>query len=409
MKKRIIIIGAIVAVVITAVTTIFLLLHKNPEGAKGLDYSKIEDLGAAGDDGQSYWSGHGSNSLSAAEDGYYFITPNGAYLMYFDIATKEAIPVCNKPDCAHVDKSCGCCLNDESYVTGNIYYYENKLYYMPIENGMAYLAQMDATGGNIKKIASIMPSSGNNGIHLVFHDGYVYAYDFVSHITSNKEHTEKITQICIATGEIKVIYETTGVNLAIQNVKSFGNKLFFTIQQNIYHEEKDDYERISKGLYVYDYESNEVTVLSEEDVHDYYVIPEDNLLYYYVTGEGLYRSNLMEHRTELIIKATKEVDMCNISYDGTYLYLSNIKWLGLVSGVVESATKKCVVADKKGNTINEISCDDFLGIYFGDDRYMFARNMNNELVYIDKREISTVTQWTSVLKEEMFLPTVRPQ
>ena len=215
--------------------------------------------------------------------------------------------------------------------------------------------------------------------------------------------------VCLATGETKVIYETTGVNLAIQNVKSSGNKLFFTIQQNIYHEEKDDYERISKGLYVYDYESNGVTVLSEEDVHDYYVIPEDNLLYYYVTGKGLYCSNLIEHSTELIIKATKEVDMCNISYDGTYLYLSNIKWLGMVSGVVESATKKCIVVDKKGNTINEISCDGFLGIYFGDDRYMFARNMNNELVYIDKHEISTVTQWTSVLKEEMFLPTVRPQ
>lgn len=407
MKKRMIIICGITLAVLVICVLGFVLMHNNQESGKGVDYDKLDNLGASDGGGQSYWSGHGSNSIAATEDGYYFITPTGTYLMYFDIATKETIPVCNKPDCTHTDKTCGCYLGSGNYVKGNIYYYQGKLYYMPIVEGMAVLTQMDSTGGNRKEIAKIMPSNGNNGIHLVFHEGYAYAYDFVSHITSNQEYTEKVIEVCLSTGETKVIYETTGVNLAIQNMKSFGNKLFFTIQQNIYHEDKDDYELRSKGLFVYDYESKEMATLSEDNVHDYYVIPEEDLLYYYVTGEGLYCSKLGERNTKLIMSATKEVDMCNISYDGTYMYLSNIKWLGFVSGVVENATKKCIVIDKQGNVVNEILCDGFLGIYFGDSRYMFARNMENELVYIDKLEVSTVKEWKKVMTKELFLPTKR--
>ena len=75
----------------------------------------------------------------------------------------------------------------------------------------------------------------------------------------------------------------------------------------------------SRGLYSYSHD-NGVNVVSENNINDYYILPDEQKLYYYVTGEGLYVSDISSETSQNIYASTKEVDMCSVSSDGgTYI------------------------------------------------------------------------------------------
>lgn len=60
-----------IAVLVGAMVT-YVLLHKNTEAEKGLDYASL--IGVTGDsDFQNYWDTDGWYDLAAVEDGYYYM------------------------------------------------------------------------------------------------------------------------------------------------------------------------------------------------------------------------------------------------------------------------------------------------------------------------------------------------
>ena len=302
--------------------------------------------------------------------------------MYFDINTGDTVPVCAKPDCMHDNDECNACLN--TCVIYNIYYYNEYIYYMPIFNGMANLCRMDKSGSTTKILGELFPSDGSSSIHLAFLGDYAYAYDSGSHLGLDTEFTEKIVEVSLKNGERNEIYDVTGVSLAIKNVKGFGDGLYFNVQ----HSERSD-ENISissYGLYMYSQSEKNVSQISTENINDYYL--SDNYLYYFINRQGLYKSDIENQKTELIYKSNKAVDMCNISYDGRYLYISNGKYCDYLRKVLGNKEKKYIVIDTDGKVINEISCADSLEMLFGDDRYLFCMGMGeDQLMYMDKREI----------------------
>ena len=196
------------------------------------------------------------------------------------------------------------------------------------------------------------------------------------------------------------IYDVTGVSLAIKNVKGFGDGLYFNVQ----HSERSD-ENISissYGLYMYSQSEKNVSQISTENINDYYL--SDNYLYYFINGQGLYKSDIENQKTELIYKSNKAVDMCNISYDGRYLYISNGKYCDYLRKVLGNKEKKYIVIDTDGKVINEISCADSLEMLFGDDRYLFCMGMGeDQLMYIDKREIEKAEEWKNIFSEPVHL------
>jgi hypothetical protein len=392
---------AVFTVFIAAVILIYVFSHKNKEAEIAINYDKLNVGETEGDDtSQNYWNTDESHMVAAAENGYYFMTNTGSYIMYFDIESNEVIPVCAKADCAHNTESCNAYVGDEKKVSG-IYYYQGYLYYMPVKNGMAVLTRMDASGGDRKEIAELIPNEGNNNfIQLMFHGDCVYVYDCLSHIHSNEEYTEHIWEVSLNDGSKRSIYEITGVNLTVKNVKSFGDKLFFMVQQS-WEEKKDDEIGIacakSLGVFAYDYNTDTVETISENNINDYYIVPEENRFYYFVTGSGLYVSDLSAGAEKLLMKSTDTMDMCNLSYDGKYLYVTNAKWMSYLTFVLDRDETKCMVMTLDGEIVNEIECTDFLSLYFGDDRYMFAEiPEQNGFVCIDKSAIETAKEWTSV-------------
>ena len=123
---------------------VYVRLHRNKEASAQLNYSGIKGMNLENVP-PNYWNTDAIHKIAAAENGYYYITDEDM-LVYFDVDSKEEVPVCARPDCAHNSASCDACL--KGCVVYNIYYYNGSLYYMPIENGMAKLCRADPDGGS---------------------------------------------------------------------------------------------------------------------------------------------------------------------------------------------------------------------------------------------------------------------
>ena len=77
-----------------------------------------------GEDYQNFLSS--VSAMAKAPNGYYYF--NDLMLYYFDEETKEAYPVCNKPNCNHQTASCMAFFNLFQYHPFMLSYYENALY-----------------------------------------------------------------------------------------------------------------------------------------------------------------------------------------------------------------------------------------------------------------------------------------
>lgn len=402
MRKNVIkklIIPAVFLAAIIAAVVVYVGLHRNKEAAAAIDYSGIKGINLKNVP-PNYWNTNDVYRVAAAENGYYYITDENM-LVYFDMDGKEAVPVCARPECTHDSTDCDACLNN--CVIYNIYYYNGNLYYMPIENGMAKLCRMDSSGSSRQILGDLLPCENSSSIHLGFLGDYVYAYDSGSHLGKDTEYTEQIIELSLKNGSRNVIYEVTGKSIAVKNVKGFGDKVMFTVIES----NKDDEGIIrakSRGLFAYSQSEKNVSQISAEDINDYYFNNTGDTFYYYVNGQGLYKSDINSEQTELTFKADKYCDMCNVSSDGKYIYLNNETYCVYLHNVIGNESKKYVVLDMDGNVVNEIPSPEALEMIFGDERYLFCMNIGEDsLMYIDKKNIKTETEWKAVFSKPVYL------
>ena len=224
------------------------------------------------------------------------------------------------------------------------------------------------------------------------------------------EFTEAIKKMSLKDGSSENIYEVIGNNISIGLVKSYGDKLYFAVQEQL---EKRSMRSKTKALYSYDYNTKEIKLVAEDDISDYCFIPEKNIFAYYVVGEGLYYADAKEHVMKLVMKSDSLYDRCSMSYDGKYIYMDNITFQNMTR-TVEKREYRIIIIDSDGNKINEIECDDTINnIYYGDERCMFAwgsvpkkderAEYFSGYLYIDKKDIEHADQWESVYDDTIFL------
>ncbi len=402
MKKKIIVAVSGIVVVVLAV---FLFIRKNKvSDTMPTMYAQVTGLESTQDNSQSYWSARGHN-FARGENGYYFLNTMGNSLMFFDEQTKEYFPVCAKPECTHNSMDCNAYLGKGQYLLQSIYYYKGNIYLFKINNGNANLTQISADGSSRKDLCDVMPTDGGSSMYMVFNNDMAYIYDCWGNKASGTESTEKIRRVSLKDGNVDTVYEYTGTNCAIDNAKGFGNKLFFLVNEGVKDEKTGVTVMTTKGLYTLDYATGDVTLVTDGDIYDYYVNTDTQELYYYISGSGLYREKLGENNRELIYTATDETGYCRMSYDGKYIYLDNNEWAWNKNISYEQI--KCFVLKTDGTVVNTIPCPNFLSIYYGDDKYMFANKPGdgamNGLVYIDKSNIETVQEWTQISKSEISI------
>lgn len=137
-------------------------------------------------------------------------------------------------------------------------------------------------------------------------------------------------------------------------------------------------------LYKYNIESGEISKISDENIDNYAIDSENNILYYHVCKGDLYKMNMEDYTTKDI---GQDVDLflCKMTYNDEHLYLDNLQSmaLGLDSG------RKVYVLDTDGNLVKTIKLEGelFAGVLeYSEGDYIFCKDLMNWYI-IDKNDL----------------------
>ena len=417
MKKQYKFIAIIIPVIVILVIIMtFILKSKQQAGIKILNgnISLSSDTG----DYQSCWATD-SHNFARAENGYYFMADNGKSLMYFDMDTKNVIPVCAKPDCRHDDYECNSYLGNGEYLLFGVYYYRGYIYMLKNNMGNAELVQISSDGATRREIADVFPTDGGNSLDVVFNDNKAYIYDHCGNFldaNSNKESEVSIQEVDLKSGTVKKAYSIIDTNVSFNHAKNYGNKLFFLMRKSrekIGTDEKSA-SRImeTKGLYAYDYYSGIVETVMEGNICDYSIDEANGTIYYFESGKGLYKCNINNDTNSILLyKAEKDCMQCTMSYDGRYIYLNNTDWAASSTG---GKGMSCRIFDTDGILINRIDnpWNGYGEIYFGDDKYMFStfadydesgKPTGTMFWYLPKEDVAMSKEWIRLTEKPIQL------
>lgn len=379
-----------------------ILLSGCKKGNKNVGYT-VDNLGTndtfvVEKDGyadQPYWN-YISKNVTAGENGYYTVI--GFTLGYVDGDTLEWNILCSNPACVcrnplsaeeekrlkSEGKEIPKC-NADGVCSNSIYYSDGYIYTFDCDKevGKVYLTSITADGsGVIKRLCEVgaYDPRSYGGMRVFAHGDYLYVYDWIESLEGEEK---TITQYSKNGKQSKVIARFKGEGIHFTNVKSYGNKLFYIVER-IERSERNDittsngmklynYELTTDGVYVYDYKTGETVRILEKNVNDFAVNEENNEIYYYVTGKGLYSKSLETKGTDgakLIYTANDETQFCEVSYDGKYIYLNNESCV--MRNMLMEENPKNIVLKPDGTVVNEILANKGYGTHFGDSKYLFV-------------------------------------
>lgn len=363
-------------------------------------------------DTQAYFATNETHCIAYYDGGYYYMTSEGnlgKILSYFDPKTGLCTPVCAQPQCDHKTVECTAIFSDYS---GTVWCYKEKLYFVRFgNNGKSAIVESNLDGTGRKELFEI----GNNPMDLV--DAYNFAiaddYFFIYNRTGNYAYTTdesmKVSIRMISLDgttdrELVVSYEK---GAAFEMLKVYRNNLFF-VYTNTHIDEKSHVHTVtSQGLYCYDIVNDKIHKVIDDAVYDLSMDEINNVLYYFVIGEGVYSYDFDSNITRKIYESDKLTHMCNISYDGKYIYLSNARCLAYLMDRTSSA--QIIVLNTEGKLLNSIEKNKRIySVYFGDSKHFLTIGSNDEdryadgrryfhrmeaIKYIDKCDILTTDEW----------------
>lgn len=376
-------------------------VNTNPEQL--IDITKI---GTSEVDYQSYW-GQFVRDIAKADGGYYYLTKRPRYLMYFDESIQSSYRVCGKADCNHNNQNCNAFFGSGSdygktaasnvtYSPGSIYFYKGYIYMLSSEGN---LVRITPDGSERVNIAQVYTFDSTSNTKLVFYGDYVYVYNSMGHLGIIKEYTETIKRFSLDGKTQDTIFEYTGTNSAIINVRNYGNSMFFIVESATQERngDKSTYQYNYHGLYTYNLKSGEIGKVLDAQIVDYSIDEKNNIIYYYVVADGLYKLDLSTKENTKIYNATDKSGFVELSFDGKYIYLNNTVWSDQNSTTENKIEKVCWVLNDHGSIINTIPSDRNLRLYFGDDKYLFAQSKastgKTNIVYINKSNIESAQEW----------------
>ena len=207
-----------------------------------------------------------------------------------------------------------------------------------------------------------------------------------------EEAEEVIKKISLTDGTEQTVFSYTGTGASIDRGRSFGDKLYFVIREYTKNKETKAVSSDYKGLFEYDFATGDTRKVIDADVCDYHADTENQTLFYFVQGTGLYAYDMTQGSNTLIYPAEDELIQCKMSYDGKNLYLFN-NGAGRATETKTRTQRYCYVLDTKGNQIAKILCNGV--VYFGDTDYLFEENGDN-LEYMKKENLSDKSEWIQV-------------
>ncbi len=271
------------------------------------------------------------DTMCETEAGIYFMGPHyRAY--YLDKAAKRVTILCNKPECDHQDETCGADLG--AYA---MWFYENRLYFTSAdyvyENGgyvdhgkRVYSVGPDGTGRRVEQALEFVPNGDKaNAADPILHRGVVYfSYDgdlYALPLGRDIEDAEKLwsqelPEVATDGHGIPVL----GARTLSYDLWADGDTLYFMTAL----EQSDGTYRDT--LFACDLNTGEISEVwrtpspAEAGTWDtagvsptqWYIL--DGVLYFYLSGNGLWRTDLAGGET------VKLADTSQIAPHGTAIF-----------------------------------------------------------------------------------------
>lgn len=321
-------------------------------------------------------------SVTKAENGYYTWEEGRGRLMYFDIASKSYIPLCNKPNCAHNGESCNAFFSangegEIGYIRGYIQYYNGYVYIAGYDKkGYVYLYKVSPDGSTCEKYMTLykadLSSTKAEGENvkeftepkLFIHRGYIY-------FITGKESKPKLRRIKLGEDDTEVVFENAGSRPSLYRMKAYGDYLFFQSGNFI----DDGYIDIDAGIFALNINTAKVQMVKKDAISDYSI--SDNKLYY-TTATGINCYSLEEQKdTEAVNTGVRG----NVAVHGDFIYFFN------------GNTCKLSQYDSKGKLLNEVTDTGFGACYMGDKDYFFASGSGTGILSV--KDLSEgMAKWT---------------
>lgn len=345
-------------------------------------------------DSQNYFI---TRSMVSVGMGYYYSVINEDYddvLMYYDKESGISLPVCQRTDCEHVDDNCDACFTSDMYYDefeGEMWYYDNELYYLSSENSdesitfiLNTLSMDGSTRTTVKEVCTqYYEGGGAISPVITIHRGYMYYVvvdgDGVSIYKSGLDKKDEPVELCRCAGFYN---EITGV-------QGFGDGILF---ENMYcEEETEDILDIQGKIFYYSQNTGEISLLAE-GILGVFAVTEDSIIY--TDRKDMLMYNINDGNTKVL--AADEV--ADASYDGNYIYLDNIR--GSMTGTADWSERKIDVYKTDGSYVDTIKpfANDGISL-FGDEDYLFMNCRGDDGEYVlyklDKSKIGTEkSEWT---------------
>ncbi|MGN0351531.1 MAG: hypothetical protein ACI4ES_07755 [Roseburia sp.] len=350
--------------------------------------------------GWSLWQNYGST-----ESGYYIFDENTDLVMFWDAETKEYVPLCNKPECAHDDENCNAYFSSEEYKPGVMKCYGTSLYLEAIKEDGIYLEQVSADGATRKTLCRLTENKEENIGNIILHHGAAYYEIETLDVTNgNEAYVYKI--LLEEDAKPEVVDSFSGIGATFSGIYGYENKIYLLHTWISEEYEVETAEGMNSGLfhelYSYDIETGEKQLLSQENIISYDVDTKAGKIYYCLVGGNVYQMDLDGKNVKLVYDTEGAFPMGTIRVTDGYIYLDN--WLSKLNALEEE--NKLYVLSSEGTLIKEIEkkTDAYYQLALGDDNYIFTTDGKNTY-YIDKKAMledrgSIYSKWGTVGKEE---------
>ena len=303
-------------------------LWKNAMDIKKVSFDIDEDC-------QPYWNGRIAHAYAKSNTGYYYIDDETRYklLEHFNPVSGEFAVLCDRPQCSHNTEECPAFFKDNEYLR-MVWRYKENLYVIKCDDKEnALLVQLDLNGKNRKELFEIGKLMLNGErpcdmYNLTFCDDDVYIYRSAGNcaFTTGKNMEINVRRRSLDGKEDEIIMKSSEDYCIFDSVKAYGGNVFFAYT----HYATEDYSFTTtvsaEGLFCYNPKTKEVGKIIDKEIIDYSIDEENKIIYYYVIGEGLYKYELNTGNEALIYKKDELSSMCQITYDGGYIFMDNGKW-----------------------------------------------------------------------------------
>lgn len=169
-------------IISTLLVMLFLILaggcssKTEKENSSDFSYSSMR----TGYDAQPYFSANLQDIVKTENGYYYFEQKETEYLMFFDIESGYAVPVCNKAECSHdSDSDCDAAFGKDGIRITYLWYYGDSLYSCATKNSKdggdaeVFLYKISMDGSKREKVCSLFYASDFEFV-MSCHRGYVY-------------------------------------------------------------------------------------------------------------------------------------------------------------------------------------------------------------------------------------------